>query len=111
MKQDWTDEELVEFWTLYEAETTLLANKAGATRLGFAVLLKFFQVQARFPNFFEEIPSTAVAYLAKQLKIPASLFLKYDKLSRSLKYHRAQIREHFDFRESTVLNFGELCVN
>lgn len=65
MKQDWTDEELVEYWTLGEMELSLLANKTGATRLGFAVLLKFFQLESRFPNSPEEAPATAIVYLGK----------------------------------------------
>jgi hypothetical protein len=42
MKQHWGTDELVEHWTLSPRETELLMNKTGATRLGFAVLLKFF---------------------------------------------------------------------
>ncbi len=102
MKQDWTDEELIEYWTLDETELSLLANKTGATRLGFAVLLKFFQLESRFPNSPEETPATAIAYLGKQLTIPARLFFEYAWHSRSIKYHRAQVREHFGFREVTI---------
>ena len=50
MKQHWGTDELVEHWTLLPRETELLTNKTGATRLGFAVLLKFFQLEAYFPN-------------------------------------------------------------
>lgn len=38
MKRQWTREELAEHWTLDQNELALLANKAGPTRLGFAVL-------------------------------------------------------------------------
>jgi len=34
-------EELVEHWTVLDDEHGLIAGKRGATRLGFAVLLKF----------------------------------------------------------------------
>jgi hypothetical protein len=33
-----------------------LANKTGATRLGFAVLLKFFETDGRFPMDAAEVP-------------------------------------------------------
>ena len=36
-------------WMLRAADRTLLGNKGGATRLGFAVLLKLFQADGRFP--------------------------------------------------------------
>ncbi len=41
MKREWTDLEFAD-WTLLPSEAALLANKTGPTRLGFAVLLKFF---------------------------------------------------------------------
>lgn len=34
-------DELVEHWTLFKDEQALVSGKRGATRLGFAVLLKF----------------------------------------------------------------------
>ena len=46
MKRQWTREELAEHWTLDPGELALLANKAGPTRLGFAVLLKAFGYEA-----------------------------------------------------------------
>jgi hypothetical protein len=50
MKRHWETDELVEHWTQLPRETELLTNKTGATRLGFAVLLKFFQLEAYFPQ-------------------------------------------------------------
>ncbi len=50
MKHDWNADELLEHWTLLPGEKRLLANKSGATRLGFAALLKFFQHEGRFPH-------------------------------------------------------------
>jgi hypothetical protein len=50
MKQDWHPDELAQHWTLSDDERELLANKADATRLGFAVLLKTFQFEGRFPD-------------------------------------------------------------
>jgi len=35
-------DELVEHWTVLEDEQQLVAGKRGATRLGFALLLKFY---------------------------------------------------------------------
>jgi hypothetical protein len=43
MKRAWHPEELVEHWTIGPGEWPLIEHKHGATRLGFAVLLKFFQ--------------------------------------------------------------------
>ncbi len=42
--------EVEDRWTLHAADRALLGNKTGATRLGFAVLLKLFQAEGRFPR-------------------------------------------------------------
>ena len=87
-----------------------MANKTGPTRLGFAVLLKFFQYAARFPLSMQEVPTTAVAYIAGQVGVPAEEFSRYDWEGRAVKYHRAQIRAFLGFREPTVQDAEELAV-
>jgi hypothetical protein len=47
MKRDWDLHELIEHWTLVPRELELLRNKTGATRLGYAVSLNFFQQTAQ----------------------------------------------------------------
>ena len=108
MKRIWETEELVEHWTLMPPELELLANKTGATRLGFALLLKFFQHQARFPKDAQEIPETVITYVAKQTNVEPELHRQYDWYGRSIKYHRAQIRELHGFREATVADANAL---
>ena len=49
MKRLWDDDELTTEWTLEPSDQPLLANKTGATRLGFAALLTFFATKAVFP--------------------------------------------------------------
>jgi len=41
---------LVEYWTIVSGEWPLIEHKHGATRLGFAVLFKFFQYAGYFPR-------------------------------------------------------------
>jgi hypothetical protein len=92
------NQDLIAHWTLVEQDWQLVANKSGATRLGFSALLKFFEVEGRFPEYTAEVPERAVAYLAEQVNVDAVLFAKYDLSSRSAKYHRMQIREELGFR-------------
>jgi hypothetical protein len=40
-------------WTLHATDRALIGNKTGATRLGFAVLLKLFAAEGRFPRCAE----------------------------------------------------------
>ncbi len=44
MKRHWEDQELAERWSLTHDEFVLLRNRTDRSRLGFAALLKFFQV-------------------------------------------------------------------
>lgn len=101
MKRRWETDELVDHWTLLPAELTLLANKTGATRLGFAVLLKSFQVEARFPQRKQDVPGAVVVFVAKQVGVAAEGFLQYQWRGRTIEYHRAQIRTALGFREAT----------
>ncbi len=82
MKRNWTTEELVDSWTLLPNELELVGNKTGATRLGFAVLLKFFQLEARFPQAKNESPRLVVAYVAKQVSVEPDEYLRYDWRTR-----------------------------
>jgi len=58
-------------WVLHASDRTLLGNKTGATRLGFAVLLKMFHANGRFPYRLEEVPVAAVEAIASQIEVPA----------------------------------------
>ncbi len=98
MRQCWDVDDLVEWWTLGPGDRELVANKTGATRLGFAVLLKFFEMEARFPRAADEIPIEVVDFVARQIDVPFDVIGSYDWSGRSWKRHRAQIREHFGFR-------------
>ncbi|OUS68546.1 hypothetical protein B1748_33510 [Paenibacillus sp. MY03] len=83
--------------------------------MGFAVLFKFFQYEARFPSHKFEVPKAVIQYIAKQIETPAELYAQYDWAGRSITYHRTQIREFFGFREDTVQDADEvidwLCKN
>ena len=86
MKRQWEPEELIEQFTLSEAERTLLANKTGTSRLGFAVLLKSFCQDAQFPVKKQEIPKSVISYIARQVEVSPSEWHHYS--------------ESFNFKES-----------
>jgi len=98
MKQQWHIDELIESWTLDKADLALVRNKTGPTRLGFAVLLKFFELEARFPASSAEVPIEAVDFLARQLGIDLAEWEDYDWTGSSWKRHRRHIRIRFGFR-------------
>lgn len=101
-------DELVEHWTLLKDEQALVSGKRGATRLGFAVLLKFYTQYGRFPRNRAEIPGEAVEFVARQVQVPALELGLYEWTGRTVEYHRAQIREHLGFRECSVADAEKL---
>lgn len=105
MKRDWEIPELQDYWTLQPGELTLLTSRNDENRLGFALLLKFFQIEGRFPDSKTEIPRKCAAFVAEQIDIPVSVFLKffdYSTDNKTVKNQRAQIRAYTGFRECTV---------
>ena len=102
MRRKWTEEELVERWTLFPDELALIGAKTGHTRLGFSVMLRFFAGEGRFPRDKHEVPAEVLRFVGEQVGEPTEGWLRYDWGGRSVKYHRAQIREFFGFREATA---------
>ncbi len=99
MKRTWTAEELLEHFTLLPDELTAVGNKSGATRLGFAVLLKCFQYEGRFLHSRQEAAPEVVRFLATQVGVDGALFAQYLWEGRTIEAHRAQIREMSKIRE------------
>ncbi|GAA5531230.1 DUF4158 domain-containing protein [Herpetosiphon gulosus] len=56
MKRFWDVDELAAHFTLTEEDWTLIANKTDATRLGFAILLKYLPVEGAFPKHAADVP-------------------------------------------------------
>jgi hypothetical protein len=98
MKLDWHPDELAQHWTLSAEERQLLDSKTSATRLSFAVLLKAFRFDGRFPERREDIAGRIVTYLASQTGVPPEAYSEGEWSERTQRYQRAQIRRHCGFR-------------
>jgi hypothetical protein len=71
---EWSTDDLIGSWTLVGEDWRLVGNKSGATRLGFALILKYFEIEARFPFDADSFPPVAISYVAEQVKVdPAEL--------------------------------------
>lgn len=99
---------MVEHWTLLDDERELIAGKRGPTRLGFALLLKFYTQVGRFPRGRGELPDEAVEFVARQVDVEPPELGLYEWTGRTIEYHRAQIRGHLGFRECTVADAEHL---
>lgn len=64
------EDELIGNWTLAGDELEQLSGRRGATKLGFALLLRFYAVHGRFPAGRGEIPDQAVARVALLVDVP-----------------------------------------
>src|SRR5260370_33367862 len=98
MKQDWYPDELTQHWTLSAEERELLESKTIATRLSFALLLKAFQFDGRFPDRREDIAGRIVTYVASQTGVPPAAYSEGEWSERTQRYQRAQIRQCCGFR-------------
>ena len=101
-KPDYLSEELIENWTLLPQELELVKKKVGANQIGFAILLKYFQLEARFPINTSEILPSIINYICSQLKLKVSLYSEYNWEGRSIKNHRGEIRQLFGFKIATL---------
>jgi len=109
MKYNWHPEELIEHWTLSVDEKSLARGKRRPLKLGYIVLLKFFQFQGRFPKSPQEVPRRVVKHIASQLEIDPTSWRQYDWRGRTIKYHRAEIRKLLGFREATAADSESLA--
>lgn len=103
MKQNWTLDELIDNWLLLPAEEALVSrHKSDRNKLGVALLLKYFQIAGRFPHRRRDIPQAAVSFVARQLQVSDQLLAEYNWRGRTIKSHRATIRDFLGCREGTV---------
>jgi hypothetical protein len=102
-------DEVVDHFTLIGDELDLLRNKSGASRLGFALLLKFVLWRGRFPRALHELPDDAVAHVARQVRVAAGEVAAFDLGGRTAKRHRTEIRAYTGFRECSVADADTLA--
>lgn len=102
MNQTWDDEDIIHYFTLLPAEVSFLGKNEPHNHLGKALLLKFFQWASRFPEDSAELPPAAIDYVAHQLNVSPEGIKTYKWQGRSIKDHRAEVRELLGFRRASV---------
>ncbi len=108
VKPNWDTEELIENWTLLPQELELAKKKVGGNQIGFALLLKHFQLFAYFPEDKSSISQAIISYIASQVNLPESSYSEYDWQGRSAKVYRVEIRRLFNFRVASVQDSEEM---
>ena len=77
MKRNWDAEELVQYFTIEMDERELLGLNDPHNQLGKAVLLKYFQYEAHFPQEKSDIPQALIEFIAHQLYLSPEVFIDY----------------------------------
>lgn len=91
------------FFTLDSEEIILASSKnTKENRLAFAVMLKFFQVEGRYPTPSDVIQQTMINSLAMQLDCCDMNLDNYDWHNRSSKRFRQEIRLLLDYRKANI---------
>lgn len=108
MARDLGLDEVVDHFTLNSEETGWLRNKTGATRLGFAVQMKFLLWRGRFPKMRLELPRDAVAHIARQVDVDPGELAAYDFTARTAQRHRTELRELTGWHECTRTDMVKL---
>lgn len=99
MKQQLNINEEIEAFMLNPQELALVTSKHKTTRVGFAVLLKYFQLEYHFPSVKSEVPKNMLHFIAKQLQLPLELYSSYQFDSRTTHRHKQEILHFFGFKE------------
>jgi hypothetical protein len=81
---------------------------AGRRGWGFALLLRFYTEQGRFPRGRSEIPDPAIEYVSRQVGVAATDVAFYDWSGRTIKAHHVEIRRALGFRECGVADADKL---
>lgn len=90
-------------WLLDTEEIELASRKYKLNKLVFAVMLKIFQHEIRFPTNNDIIPSSLISELAKQISVNAYQALDvFDWESRSIERFRNEIRAYLGYRKPTI---------
>ncbi len=110
MKQQWTAQELIDHWTFTQEEIALIQNigQTDYNRLGYGLLLRYFQREGKFPPRKQDIPAVIVGHIAQQLHIQEGAFDFYKWTGRTMMRHRVHIRKLLGFRIGTIADAARI---
>ena len=101
IKQDWSEEELLDLWYLNSDEKSFILDKKIDNALGFAIKLKYYQIYGGLINNWNDIADCIVDYVDKQLHTREKYDIAYKLDSRTSRQHNNEIREYLGFKKVT----------
>lgn len=105
------EREIVRHYTLSAADIELIAKRrAGANRLGFAVLLCGMRFPGRLLDVHETPPGLVLAFIADQVGVPASEFAVYRQRVTNRREHIPELMKALGCRAFSAETSRELTV-
>ncbi|CNH84443.1 Transposase and inactivated derivatives%2C TnpA family [Yersinia thracica] len=95
-------------WSLLADELSLLPGMTDTGRLGFALQLKFRQVQGHYPESINEFPSGIVRAIAEQIGCASVSLENYPLQGRQAQRHRQNIRRYLGVRLPNKIDIAQL---
>lgn len=83
-------------------ELSLIYKKKPQTQLAFALMLKFFRIENKFPSSIQDISTKLIEEVSNQLNMPKQFTEKFDWNGRSSERFRSEIRDYLGYRKPTV---------
>ena len=83
-------------------------SKIDYNRLGYALMLKYFQHEGKFPQRKQDIPGQIIIHIAQQLRMQESAYAYYNWTGRTQKRQRSHIRSLLGFRIGTAADANEV---
>lgn len=95
-------------WRLLADELSLLPGMTDTGRLGFAIQLKFRQVQGHYPGSINEFPSGIVHAIAEQIGCASVSLENYPLQGRQAQRHRQTILRYLGISLPNKNNIAQL---
>ncbi|MEO8963234.1 MAG: DUF4158 domain-containing protein [Gammaproteobacteria bacterium] len=97
-----------EFFALDSEELRFIQSKHFKTKLQFAVMLKFFRIENRFPDNGDSITPEIIQLVSNQLETNAKLAENIDWENRTSERFRQEIRDFLGYRKAVITDSEKL---
>jgi TnpA family transposase len=102
--------ECIRYYTLSADDLHLIRQHRGIhNQLGFAVQLCYLRFLGRTLGVEEVPPAEIVGFVAAQVGLPASAWLKYAKRDQTRREHLQELQRHSGLRLLTVADYRSLA--
>ena len=98
------------YWSISDLEWNVIKKYRGVNRFKCAALLKYYQIEGRFPEKFSDIPEIGRKALSSHLNPAESIDPAYDYLDATGRRQRADIRAYVGFRLSVKADYNAITL-